>query len=102
MSDAGPTRAGHIRADGLAWRETDDGPRRKIRGRAPEMPMMRDLSDAGTEGPLHIRPHVRSSCIVSGLFEIIVGGVTERIGPRGGLLVEGSGPHAVAASSRAR
>jgi quercetin dioxygenase-like cupin family protein len=93
MSERHPTRAGHVRADTLDWQEIGDGTRRKIMGYAPEMLMMRNVFEVGAGGTLHSHPHVQSSYVVSGLFEITIGGVTERLGPGDGFLVEGGVEH---------
>ena len=94
MKDGKQTRAGHVPASGLDWQDMGDGTRRKILGYAPEMLMMRNAFEAGTKGALHSHPHVQSSYIVSGLFDITIGGVTERLGPGDGFLVEGGVMHA--------
>jgi quercetin dioxygenase-like cupin family protein len=94
MTDETRKRAGHVHADRLDWQEMGDGTWRKILGYAPDMLMMRNVFEAGTEGPLHSHPHVQSSFVVSGLFEITIGGVTERMGPGDGFLVEGGVDHA--------
>ncbi len=94
MNDQSQTRAGHVRAADLDWQDMGDGTRRKILGYAPEMLMMRNVFEAGTQGPLHSHPHVQSSYIVSGFFEITIGDVTESMGPGDGFLVEGGVLHA--------
>lgn len=94
MTEDRPTRAGHVRAADFDWQNMGDGTRRKILGYAPQMLMMRNVFDADTDGPLHSHPHVQSSYIVSGLFEITIGDVTERLGPGDGFLVEGGVLHA--------
>jgi quercetin dioxygenase-like cupin family protein len=93
MSETHPTRAGHVHARSFDWQEMGDGTRRKIMGYAPEMLMMRNRFEAGTKGPLHSHPHVQSSYVVSGLFEITIGGVTEQVGPGDGFLVVGGVEH---------
>jgi len=94
MKEKTKVRAGHIRADEHDWQEMGDGTRRMILGYAPEMLMMRNVFQAGAEGPLHSHPHVQSSYVVSGLFDITIGGVTRRVGPGDGFLVEGGVEHA--------
>ena len=93
MSDKKSTRAGHVQADALEWQDMGDGTRRKILGYAPEMLMMRNAFKAGAEGLLHSHLHVQSSYIVSGVFEITIGGKTQRLGPGDGFLVEGGVEH---------
>lgn len=94
MSKPQQRRAGHIRAETLHWQEMGDGTRRKIMGYAPEILMMRNVFEAGADGPLHSHPHVQSSYVVSGLFEITIGEVTERMGPGDGFLIESGVEHA--------
>ncbi len=94
MNDRNMKRSGHVHADKVDWQDMGDSTRRKILGYVPEMLMMRNVFDAGAEGPLHSHPHVQSSYVVSGLFDITIGGRTERMGPGDGFLVEGGVEHA--------
>lgn len=93
MTDSNKIRAGHVRASDLDWQDMGDGTRRKILGYEPQMLMMRNVFEAGTEGPLHSHPHVQSSYIVSGKFEITIGAITEQLVAGDGFLVPGGVEH---------
>lgn len=93
MTDSAKARVGHVRAADLDWQDMGDGTRRKILGYEPQMLMMRNAFETGVQGPLHSHPHVQSSYIVSGQFEVTIGAVTERLGPGDGFLVPSGVEH---------
>lgn len=93
MTEQTKTRTGHVRAADLDWQDMGDGTQRKILGYEPQMLMMRNVFEAGVKGPLHSHPHVQASYIVSGLFDITIDGVAERLGPGDGFLVPGGVEH---------
>lgn len=87
-------RVGHIRASELEWQHMEEGTRRIILGYEPQMLMMRNYFDQGVASKLHSHPHVQSSYIVSGLFEITIGTDTQQLGPGDGFLIPSGADHA--------
>ncbi|MBA3448528.1 MAG: cupin domain-containing protein [Pseudaminobacter sp.] len=70
-----------------------DATRRKILVYEPRMMMMRNAFTTGAEGVLHSHPHVQSSYVVSGRFEITIDGRTEMMEPGDSFLVSSAVLH---------
>lgn len=87
-------RSGHIRDADIPWKDMGDGTRRKILGYEPQMLMMRNAFDAGTIGKRHSHPHVQSSYVLSGRFEITIGDRTEAMTAGDSFLVPSGIVHA--------
>jgi len=87
-------RSGYIMDADIPWKEMGDGTRRKILGYEPQMLMMRNAFDAGTIGQRHSHPHVQSSYVMSGRFEITIGDRTEALGAGDSFLVPSDVVHA--------
>jgi quercetin dioxygenase-like cupin family protein len=102
MSDAplsaGPTLFSHD--DDGGWTDLGTGARRRVRLSLPEMMVVEFRFEAGAIGPLHSHPHIQSSYVVSGSFDVTIDGRTERLGPGGGYIVPPNLVHGVVALER--
>jgi quercetin dioxygenase-like cupin family protein len=58
--------------------------------------MVRVDFETGAVGPPHSRPHVQCSLVESGVFDIMIAGRTERLGPGGSFLVPADAVHGAA------
>ena len=74
------SRTGHVHDDEVAWQDMGGGVRRKILVFEPQMLMMRNRFEAGGVGAPHSHPHVQSSYIEIGVFDVTIDGVTRRLG----------------------
>ena len=93
MTDTTNSRTGHVNAADVEWQDMGDGTTRMILGYEPQMLMMRNVFESGVEGPLHSHPHVQSSYVVNGVFEITIGDQTQQLAAGDGFLVPGGITH---------
>ncbi len=94
MSDVQGTLTGHVRSDEIEWQEMPEGTRRKVMTYEPSILMMRNFFDTGVASDLHRHPHVQSSYVLSGRFEITIGDKTETLGPGDAFLIPSNAEHA--------
>ena len=63
-----------------AWETVGEGVRRQILGHGADLMMVTVEFDAGAIGPMHRHPHRQVSYVVSGRFEIEIGGERQVLG----------------------
>jgi quercetin dioxygenase-like cupin family protein len=83
--------------DSVAWTELGGGIRRKILGHDASMMMVRVAFEPGAVGAMHSHPHVQLSFVEAGVFDVTIGGRTERLSAGGSFLVPGGVEHGVVA-----
>lgn len=71
------TQAIFARAADGAWTPTPDGNKRRIILHTDELMMVEFVFEKGGEGWLHSHPHVQSSYIAEGRFEVTIDGKME-------------------------
>ncbi len=74
-----------------------DGSTRRVVLDLPELMLVEFTFVKGGVGPLHSHPHVQSSYIAEGAFDVTIDGVTQRIGAGGGYIVPSGLVHGVVA-----
>jgi quercetin dioxygenase-like cupin family protein len=72
--------------EGSVFTPTEPGVRRTILVHLPEMMMVRVEFEAGAVGAPHKHPHIQSSYVESGSFDVTIDGRTERL-PKGGAFI---------------
>jgi quercetin dioxygenase-like cupin family protein len=73
------------------------GSRRRVVIALPELMVVEFSFDTGAVGAPHSHPHVQSSYIASGIFDVTIDGVTERLGAGGAFIVPSGKVHGVVA-----
>lgn len=68
----------------------------------PELMLVEFSFDAGGIGALHSHPHVQSSYVAEGVFEVTIDGVTETIAAGGAYIVPSGLVHGVKALTAGR
>jgi quercetin dioxygenase-like cupin family protein len=79
-----------------------DGSTRRIVLETPELMLVEFTFETGAIGALHSHPHVQTSYVVEGSFEVTIGGVTETIAAGGGYIVPSGLVHGVKAVTAGR
>lgn len=74
-----------------------DGSTRRVILDLPELMLVEFSFVRGGVGALHSHPHVQSSYIASGVFDVTIDGVTQRIAAGGGYIVPSGLVHGVVA-----
>lgn len=74
-----------------------DGSTRRVVLDLPELMLVEFSFEKGGIGALHSHPHVQTSYIASGLFEVTIDGVTQTIGAGGAYIVPSGLVHGVRA-----
>ena len=74
-----------------------DGSTRRVILDLPELMLVEFTFDKGGVGALHSHPHVQTSYIAEGVFEVTIDGVTETIGKGGAYIVPPNLVHGVRA-----
>jgi quercetin dioxygenase-like cupin family protein len=74
-----------------------EGSSRRVVLDLPELMLVEFMFVKGGVGPLHSHPHVQSSYIATGLFDVTIDGVTQRIAAGGGYIVPSGLVHGVVA-----
>jgi quercetin dioxygenase-like cupin family protein len=72
-----------------------DGSTRRVILDLPELMLVEFTFVKGGVGPLHSHPHVQSSYVVEGIFDVTIDGVTQRIGAGGAYIVPSGLTHGV-------
>jgi quercetin dioxygenase-like cupin family protein len=84
------------------WIEVAGGSRRRVVLSLPELMLVEFRFDAGGVGALHSHPHVQTSYIAEGTFEVTIDGVTETIAAGGAYIVPSGKMHGVKALEAGR
>lgn len=79
-----------------------DGSSRRVLLNLPEMMLVEFTFEKGAVGALHSHPHIQSTFVVEGLFDVTIDGVTERIAAGGGYIVPSGKVHGVVALEAGR
>lgn len=79
-----------------------DGSTRRVILDLPELMLVEFTFVKGGVGALHNHPHVQSSYIVEGVFDVTIDGVTERIAAGGAYIVPSGLMHGVVAVEAGR
>ncbi len=74
-----------------------DGSTRRVVLDLPELMLVEFTFVKGGIGPLHSHPHVQSSYVAEGVFDVTIDGVTQRIAAGGGYIVPPGLVHGVVA-----
>ena len=74
-----------------------DGSTRRVILDLPELMLVEFTFTKGGVGALHSHPHVQSSYIADGVFDVTIDGVTQRIGAGGAYIVPSGLVHGVVA-----
>lgn len=84
------------------WVSTPDGNRRRVVLHTDELMMVEFGFEKGGVGALHSHPHVQSSYVAEGLFEVTIDGNVQTIGAGGAFIVPSNLVHGVKALERGR
>ncbi len=84
-------------ADEGTWTTLDGGGRRKVILHTDELMMVEFAFEKGGIGALHSHPHVQSSYVAEGRFEVTIDGETREIAAGGGFIVPSGLVHGVKA-----
>ena len=70
-----------------------DGLLRKILGHDQHLMLVKVWFDKGAVGEVHSHPHSQGSYVVEGVFEVLVDGKTQILGPGGAFFVPSGAEH---------
>ena len=84
------------------WVDVAGGSRRRVVLSLPELMLVEFAFVEGGIGALHSHPHVQTSYIAEGTFEVTIDGVTETIAAGGGYIVPSGKVHGVKALTAGR
>jgi quercetin dioxygenase-like cupin family protein len=84
------------------WATTPEGNRRRVILHTDELMMVEFVFETGGIGALHSHPHVQSSYVAEGLFEVTIDGKTATIAAGGGYIVPSNLVHGVKALEAGR
>jgi quercetin dioxygenase-like cupin family protein len=90
------------RAGDGVWEPTPDGNRRRVILYTDEMMVVEFAFEEGGEGWLHSHPHVQSSYIAEGSFDVTIDGRTERLDAGDYYIVPSGLQHGVKALAKGR
>ena len=88
--------------DAKSWTSTPDGNRRRVLLHTDELMMVEVGFEKGGIGALHSHPHVQSSYVAEGRFEVTIDGNTEVVEKGGAFIVPSSLVHGVRALEAGR
>lgn len=88
--------------DARPWTPTPDGNRRRVVLHTDELMMVEFAFEEGGVGALHSHPHVQSSYVAEGRFEVTISGVTEIVEKGGAFIVPSGLVHGVRALEAGR
>lgn len=88
-------------ADGR-WVEVPGGSRRRVILELPELMLVEFEFVAGGIGALHSHPHLQTSYVAAGTFEVTIDGVTETLSAGGAYIVPSGKVHGVKALTAGR
>jgi len=81
----------------LAWVDLAEGRRRAVLVELPELMMVAFSFPEGGIGAPHSHPHVQSSYVAEGRFEVTIGSTVREIGKGGSYIVPSGTTHGVVA-----
>jgi unsaturated pyranuronate lyase len=84
------------------WIDVAPGNRRRVLVSRPELMQVEFAFDAGAIGALHAHPHVQSSYVAEGRFEVTIDGTTTTLGQGGSFIVPPNVVHGVRALTAGR
>lgn len=84
------------------WIDVAPGNRRRVLVSRPELMQVEFAFDAGAIGALHAHPHVQSSYIAEGRFEVTIDGTTTTLEQGGSFIVPPNVVHGVRALTAGR
>ena len=84
------------------WTEVAPGNRRRVLVHTPELMQVEFAFAEGAIGALHSHPHVQSSYVAEGRFEVTIDGKSEIIGEGGSFIVPSGLVHGVRALEAGR
>lgn len=84
------------------WVDAGPGNRRRVLVHTPELMQVEFAFAAGSIGAPHSHPHVQSSYVAEGRFEVTIDGVTKTIGQGGSFIVPSGLVHGVKALEAGR
>jgi quercetin dioxygenase-like cupin family protein len=90
------------RASEGEWTATPDGNRRRVVCFTDELMMVEFAFEKGGEGWLHSHPHVQSSYVAEGVFEVTIDGRTETLQAGDSFIVPSGLRHGVKALEKGR
>ncbi len=79
------------------WVATPDGNRRRVMLFTDELMVVQFAFEKGGVGATHSHPHVQSSYVAKGSFDVTIGGVTETVSAGGSFIVPSNAVHGVVA-----
>jgi quercetin dioxygenase-like cupin family protein len=85
-----------------AWVTTPDGNRRRVVLHTPELMMVEFAFEKGGTGALHSHPHVQSSYVAEGSFEVTIDGKIRIVRQGGAFIVPSNLRHGVKALEKGR
>jgi quercetin dioxygenase-like cupin family protein len=88
--------------DAKPWTPTADGNRRRVILHTDELMMVEFGFENGGVGALHSHPHVQSSYVAEGRFEVTIDGKTEIVEAGGAFIVPSNLVHGVKALEAGR
>ena len=91
-----------FRAGDGEWTETPDGNRRRVLLHTDELMMVEFAFEKGGVGALHSHPHVQSSYVAEGRFEVTVDGRVQTLSAGDGFIVPSNLVHGVKALEAGR
>ncbi|AEQ53023.1 cupin domain-containing protein [Pelagibacterium halotolerans] len=87
------TSGSFLKGADAQWQEMAEGRRMQMLCYNDQLMMLRWEFAAGAVGEPHTHPHTQTAYIESGLFEVTIDGVTERLGPGSSYVVDGGVLH---------
>lgn len=84
------------------WVEVAGGSKRRVVLSLPELMLVEFAFVEGGIGALHSHPHIQTSYVAEGTFEVTIDGVTETISAGGGYIVPSGKVHGVKALTAGR
>ncbi|GLS34146.1 Cupin domain protein [Mesorhizobium albiziae] len=84
------------------WTTTPDGNRRRVLLHTDELMMVEFGFEKGGVGALHSHPHVQSSYVAEGRFEVVIDGKVETLSAGDGFIVPSNLVHGVKALEAGR
>lgn len=91
-----------MRAGDGSWEPTPDGNKRRVLVYTDELMMVEFAFDKGGEGWLHSHPHVQSSYVAQGSFDVTIDGRTETLHQGDCFIVPSGVQHGVKALEQGR
>lgn len=91
-----------VRAGDGVWETTPEGNRKRILCYTDELMMVEFAFEKGGEGWKHSHPHVQSSYVAEGAFEVTIDGRTETLGKGDSFIVPSGLEHGVKALEKGR